>query len=191
MNINLNQKSMENVKSMPRESGLSKMKSSNVLFVLVASVLLLSSSSYSKNNLISNSDIAIKQVEAKCLDTIKKEKIVSTTIENQNERLIIKLNELDKLAEFPGGMEKFYEKVIAKLDASDLSFTGFTQIHASFIIEKDGSMSGIVVDSTLNSELKKEIIDGLKSIKAKWSPATLDNKPVRISYSLPIVLNLD
>lgn len=182
---------MKNVKSMPRESCLSKMKSSNVLFVLVSSVLLLSTTSYSKNHLISNPELVIKQMEIKCLDTIKKEKIVSANIENSNERLIIKLNELDKLAEFPGGMEKFYEKVIAKLDASELSFTGFTQIHASFIIEKDGTMSGIVVDSTLDSELKKEIIDGLKSIKAKWSPATLDNKPIRISYSLPIVLNLD
>lgn len=182
---------MKNVKSMPREWSVSKMSNRNVLFALVTSVLLLSFSSYSKNNLISNSDLAIKQMEVPCLDTIKKEKITSSNIEDTNERLIIKLNELDKLAEFPGGMEKFYEKVIAKLDASELSFTGFTQIHASFIIEKDGSMSGIVVDSNLDSELNKEIVEGLKSIKAKWLPATLDNKPIRISYSLPIVLNLD
>jgi hypothetical protein len=182
---------MKNVKSMPRELGLSKMKSSNVLFVLVSFVLLFSTTSYSINHLLLNTNFESKQLEIKCLDTIKKERIISTSIENQNERLIIKLDELDNLAEFPGGMEKFYEKVIAKLDASELSFTGFTQIHASFIIEKDGTMSGIVVDSTLDSELKKEIIDGLKSIKAKWKPATLDNKPIRISYSLPIVLNLD
>ncbi|MFM9824943.1 MAG: energy transducer TonB, partial [Flavobacterium sp.] len=111
--------------------------------------------------------------------------------QNNNERLIVKLNELEKLAEFPGGMEKFYKKVSENLDASELNYTGFTQIHVSFIIEKDGSMSEIVVDSTLDSELKKEIIIGLKSIKTKWLPATLENKPIRIEYSLPIVLNIE
>jgi protein TonB len=182
---------MKTFKSMPKECCVSMLNNVQALFIVITALLLISTSSYSKNSIISNSDWTIKQVQTPCLDSIIKKKTTATDVQNTNERLIVKLNELDKLAEFPGGMEKFYEKVIAKLDDSELSYTGFTQIHASFIIEKDGSMSGIVVDSTLNSELKKEIIDGLKSIKAKWSPATLDNKPVRISYSLPIVLNLD
>lgn len=182
---------MKNFKSMPKKCCESKINTIHFLFMTITALLFFSTSSYSKNNLISNCKLTLKQVQAPCLDTLIKKIITTSDIQNPNERLIIKLNELDKLAEFPGGMEKFYEKVTAKLDASELSYTGFTQIHASFIIEKDGSMSGIVVDSTLDSELKKEIIDGLKSIKAKWIPATQDNKPVRISYSLPIVLNLD
>jgi hypothetical protein len=180
---------MKNLKSMSKKCCVSKINKACALFIMSTTLLLISTSSYSRNNLISNSERTIKQVQTLILDSIIKKIIVTSDLQNTNERLIIKLNELDKLAEFPGGIEKFYEKVIAKLDASELSYTGFTQIHASFIIEKDGSMSGIVVDSTLDSELKKQIIDGLKSIKAKWSPATLDNKPVRISYSLPIVLN--
>lgn len=182
---------MKTFKSMPKECCVSMINKAQALFIVITALLLISTSSYSKNNLIVKPKLNLQQVKTLFLDSIIKKIIITSDLPNTNERLIIKLNELDKLAEFPGGMEKFYEKVIAKLVASELSYTGFTQIHASFVIEKDGSMSGIVVDSTLDSELKKEIIDGLKSIKAKWSPATLDNKPVRISYSLPIVLNLD
>lgn len=182
---------MKNFKSMPENFSVYKINSQLMLLILITVLLFFPNNSYSDNRRVLSNESSIKQIEFPCLDSIKKRKVTSSNFQNPSERLIIKLNELDKLAEFPGGMEKFYEKVTAKLDASELSYTGFTQIHASFIIEKDGSMSGIVVDSTLDSELKKEIIDGLKSIKAKWSPAIQDNKPIRITYSLPIVLNID
>ena len=182
---------MKNLKSTQKESYISIINKAFVLFIMIATLTLITSSIYSKNHQNKNFEFTIKQPEAKCLDTVKKRKTITSNHQNNNERLIIKLNELDKLAEFPGGMENFYKKVSTNLDANELSYTGFTQIHVSFIIEKDGSMSQIVVDSTLDSELKKEIIDGLKSIKTKWSPATLNNNPIRMEYSLPIVLNLE
>ncbi len=180
---------MKKIKLLSKKIG-SSLKNKVLTLGILISTLLITSNCYSKNK-FTNNKTALKTIETNCLDTIKKRKTISLKQQNNDERLIVKLNELDKLAEFPGGMEKFYKKVSENLGASELNYTCFTQIHVSFIIEKDGSMSEIVVDSTLDSELKKEIIIGLKSIKTKWLPATQENKPIRIEYSLPIVLNLD
>ena len=111
--------------------------------------------------------------------------------QTKKERVITNLNELNALAEYPGGIEYFNAKISSNLDASELDYKVFTQINVSFVIEKDGSMSEIVVNSKVEPDIKKEIIDGLKSIKAKWSPAIFENQAVRISYSLPIVLAFD
>jgi hypothetical protein len=180
---------MKNIKTLPKKIGRTLNNKTLTLSILLCTILI-GSNSYSKN-IFKNYKNEIMITETNCLDTIKKRKDVTLQQQKNNDRLIIKLNELEKLAEFPGVMKKFYKKVSANLDASELNYTGFTQIHVSFIIEKDGSMSEIVVDSSLDSELKKEIIIGLKSIKTKWLPATLDNKPIRIEYSLPIVLNIE
>lgn len=180
---------MKNLK-LQSEKKINLLKNKTLLFNILICNLLITSSGYSRNGFV-NYKTYFNPTQTSNLDSIKKRKTISSHEQKNNERLIVKLNELEKLAEFPGGMKKFYKKVSANLDASELNYSGFTQIHVSFVIEKDGSMSGIVVDSTLDAELKKEIIIGLKSIKTKWLPATLDNKPIRIEYSLPIVLNIE
>lgn len=158
---------MKNFKQMQKE-GCFRTTSKAIALLMMVSVLLFPSTNYSQKSESNNAE----------------------KTDNTNDRLIVKLNELDKLAEFPGGMEKFYEKVVAHLEGTDLSYSGFKQIHTSFVIEKDGTMSDIVVDSNLDVALQKEIIAGIKAIKAKWNPATLDLKPVRTSYTMPIVVNL-
>jgi protein TonB len=162
--------------------------------IMVLVMLLIAPTSYSRNFTVKNNGITLKQTTTQSLDSVRKRKIAQSSKKSdqtEKERVITNLNELNKLAEYPGGIEKFYAKIISNLDASELNYKVFTQINVSFIVEKDGSMSEIVVNSKIEPELKKEIIDGLKSIKAKWSPAKIDNQPVRIAYSLPIVLDLD
>jgi len=39
--------------------------------------------------------------------------------------------------------------------------------------------------------LADELIRVLKTIKEKWSPGMIDDKPVRVSYNLPLTLNID
>lgn len=167
-------------------------------------ILLICNTSHSKNyfqknnslftyeNNFRDGDLAV--TNAKSPDTLTKRQMSASkkqTADTTNERIIINLSELDKVAEYPGGIEKFYAKVSSNLDEYELNYKVFTEIHVSFVIEKDGSMDKIVIDSKIDADLKKEIIDGLKSIKTKWSPALINNQPVRIAYSLPIVLNLE
>ncbi|MFM9826572.1 hypothetical protein, partial [Flavobacterium sp.] len=107
---------MKNIKSLSKKIGSSIKNKSLYLGVLI-STILITSNCYSKNK-FTNHKTALKSIEINNLDTIKKRKTISLKQQNNNERLIVKLNELEKLAEFPGGMEKFYKKVSENLDAS-------------------------------------------------------------------------
>ena len=41
----------------------------------------------------------------------------------------------------------------------------------------------------MSASMKKSIVRVLKSIKTKWSPAIINDQPVRSVYDLPIVFN--
>lgn len=166
----------------------------NKKHLLLLLLLLSCGVSHSKNYNLKNNSQSFALTNTKSLDSVKNKQLkVSKKADAnaENERIIINLSELDKVAEYPGGIEKFYSKIISNLDDYELNYKVFTEIHVSFVIEKDGSMNKIVIDSKIEPDLKKEIIDGLKSIKTKWLPALINNQPVRIAYSLPIVLNLE
>lgn len=173
----------------------STLVSKNHFFLITIMLLfLITPSSYSRSFNVKNNETVIKKTAIQDLDSVRKRKITESNMKNEQtkkERVITNLNELNALAEYPGGIEKFYAKISSNLDASELDYKVFTQINVSFVIEKDGSMSEIVVNSKVEPDIKKEIIDGLKSIKAKWSPAIFENQAVRMSYSLPIVLAFD
>jgi protein TonB len=120
----------------------------------------------------------MSDVNMKTTDTIKQKKI------------IVDLKELQKMAQYPGGLEKFYAKINAKFSNSEIDYEGFDKIKVSFVIEKDGSMSAIIVnDQTMSKSMKKSIERVLKSIKTKWSPAIIKDQPVRTEYELPLVFN--
>jgi periplasmic protein TonB len=104
-----------------------------------------------------------------------------------NNRLITDLRQLDRIAVYPGGIGNFYANVISSLDSSDLDYDDFSRINVSFVIEKDGSMSEIKVNDNIDPLLCKSIVEALKSIKTKWTPAVLNDSPTRFAYQLPIV----
>ena len=88
--------------------------------------------------------------------------------------------------DFPGGM-KMMHQYIAKNIKADVESTSITRIVASFVIEKDGSLSQInaVSNSIFN---KNEVIQALKKMP-KWLPAEMNGKKVRCSYSFPIMIS--
>jgi len=65
-------------------------------------------------------------------------------------------------------------------------------VYATFIIEKDGSMSDIHIlkGVTNGQELDKEVLRVLNTMP-KWKPGMTNGKPVRVRYTLPVrfVLN--
>ncbi|WP_113660692.1 energy transducer TonB [Pedobacter nanyangensis] len=89
--------------------------------------------------------------------------------------------------QFPGGLTKFYEFLAKNLKypeaAKAKSIRG--NVFASFIIEKDGSLSSIKILRGLGSGTDEEAIRVLKT-SPKWKPGSLDGKPVRAQYSVPI-----
>lgn len=98
---------------------------------------------------------------------------------------------LDKLPEFPGGINKFYNYVGNNFEKPEIDGSNTFRIFVSFVIEKDGSMTDIQVKKDPGFGLGKEAIRVLKSLKTKWTPGIINSKPVRTSYNLPITVQMD
>ncbi|WP_396186690.1 energy transducer TonB [Flavobacterium sp.] len=99
--------------------------------------------------------------------------------------------ELDKLPEFPGGINKFYTYVGNNFEKPEIEGMSTIKVYVSFVIERDGTMTDIQVKRDPGYGLGKEAIRVLKSLKTKWSPGMIDSKPVRTSYNLPISVQMD
>jgi protein TonB len=98
---------------------------------------------------------------------------------------------LDKLPEFPGGINKFYTYVGNNFEKPEIDVINTIKIHVYFVIEKDGSMTDIQVKRDPGYGLGKEAIRVLKSLKTKWTPGMINSKPVRTAYSLPIKVQME
>lgn len=97
---------------------------------------------------------------------------------------------LDKMPEFPGGIDKFYKYVGNNFEKPEIEDMNTLRVYVSFVIEKDGSMTDIKVSRDPGYGLGREAVRVLKSLRTKWSPGIIDSKPVRTAYNLPIVLEM-
>ncbi|OIQ22502.1 MAG: hypothetical protein BM557_00510 [Flavobacterium sp. MedPE-SWcel] len=92
--------------------------------------------------------------------------------------------------EYPGGIKEFYSYVNRKFRIPEIDQDMTARIYVSFVVEKDGSMTGIKVLRDPGYGLGKEAERVLKSMKKKWAPGVQNGKPVRASYNLPITINI-
>lgn len=114
---------------------------------------------------------------------------INTTADKGND--VVTAVALDKLPEFPGGINKFYTYVGNNFEKPEIESSSPLRVYVSFVIEKDGSMTDIQVKRDPGYGLGKEAIRVLKSLKTKWSPGMIGSKPVRTSYNLPITVQMD
>ena len=98
---------------------------------------------------------------------------------------------LDKLPEFPGGMEKLRKYVATNFEKPEMDGEQTIRVYVSFVIERDGTMTDIQVRRDPGYGLGKEAIRVLKSLKTKWEPGMIAGKPVRTAYNLPITVKME
>jgi len=98
---------------------------------------------------------------------------------------------LDKQPEFPGGIAQFYKYVGNNFQRPELDVEKTLRVYVSFVVEKDGSLTDIIVRNDPGYGMGKEAIRVLKSLKTKWAPGILDGKPVRTAYNLPITIKTE
>lgn len=91
---------------------------------------------------------------------------------------------VDKMPEFPGGLDAFYASVGKKFEAFDVEET--VTVYLSFVIEKDGNMTDIKIIRAATPSIDKEAIRVLKSIQTKWKPGVKNGQNVRTLYRFPI-----
>ncbi|HLA56394.1 MAG TPA: energy transducer TonB [Flavobacterium sp.] len=104
---------------------------------------------------------------------------------------IEKTTSLDKLPEFPGGINRFYSYVGSNFGKTEIGDEKTIKIYVTFVIEKDGSMTDIRVPRDPGFGLGTEAIRVLKSLKTKWAPGMIAGQPVRTAYSLPITVKTE
>ena len=96
--------------------------------------------------------------------------------------------QVDQVAEYPGGINKLRQfladNIIFPQDEIDNGIGG--KMIATFIVEKDGSISTIKIIKSLGSGFDQEVIRVLNKAE-KWKPAQLRGEAVRYTFNLPIV----
>ena len=63
------------------------------------------------------------------------------------------------------------------------------KVSVKFVIEKDGSIADPVVVRGVAPYLDKEALRVVKSMP-KWKPGKQRGKPVRLSYTVPVIFKL-
>ncbi len=100
-------------------------------------------------------------------------------------------NEVEQLAEFPGGLNAFRGKVGSSFDTSVMDGDeGTVKSEVTFIVERDGSITDVAATGA-NKTFNSEAIRTVKSIKTKWSPAKINGQAVRYRYRLPITMQFE
>ncbi len=102
---------------------------------------------------------------------------------------IVPTYRLDRLPEFPGGINKFYKYIGNNFERTDVGNSGAKTVLLSFVIERDGTMTDIKVIRSAGPEIDREALRVLKSLKTKWSAGLKDGEKVRTLYTLPITVN--
>lgn len=95
--------------------------------------------------------------------------------------------------EFPGGLEAFYKFLSKTLVYPPMSKENNIQgrVTVNFVVEKDGSLTDIKVLRGVpgGDDLGQEAIRVLKK-SPKWKPGVQNGRPVRVSYSVPVMFAL-
>lgn len=101
--------------------------------------------------------------------------------------------ELSVEANFTGGIDSFRNKVMNNFDSSGFESDDIMKTTVTFIVEMDGTISGIKA-SGANADFNNEAIRTIKSIsgKGKWIPAkNKKGESVRSYFKFPISMKFE
>lgn len=113
-------------------------------------------------------------------------------IRKSNQEAKIPYNDDDeKKLSYPGGMAVFYKYIRQHISypkkAQAEKIEG--KVIVQFIVEKDGTVSGIKVITSPSIDLSNECVRILKNMR--FVPGTVDGKATRVSLVLPFVFQLN
>jgi len=99
---------------------------------------------------------------------------------------------IEKQPEYPGGIEEFYKLVGMNFKipaaASKQKLEGKAIIE--FMVERDGSLSEFKIVKDLGYGIGNEAIRTIK-LSPKWIPGSINGKPARVLYTLPITVQTE
>lgn len=99
--------------------------------------------------------------------------------------------EVEQLAEFPGGIDRFRSQVSNNFDTSVMDGDeGTIRTEITFVVERDGSITQVKANGP-NATFNKEAERTIKGIRTKWKPAKINNENVRYRFRLPLTMNFE
>ncbi|WP_346983568.1 energy transducer TonB [Chryseobacterium sp. POE27] len=103
----------------------------------------------------------------------------------------ITIDESNKPAEYPGGINAFRNNFSRMLNVAKIDEKGTVKSEIQLVISEDGSVTDIKVIGD-NKSMNKEMERVMKTMsKTKWTPAMINNIPVKYRSKLPITMNLE
>ncbi|KIQ24174.1 peptidase M56, BlaR1 [Flavobacterium sp. MEB061] len=110
------------------------------------------------------------------------------------DKLIVKgINDsIEKQPEYPGGIDAFYKLVGMnfKIPAEALKQKLEGKAIIEFMVERDGSLSEFKIVKDLGYGIGNEAIRTIK-LSPKWIPGSINGKPARVLYTMPITVQTD
>ncbi len=99
---------------------------------------------------------------------------------------------VEQMPEFPGGMTALYEFLGDNLKYPEISKENGSQgkAYVRFTVEKDGSISNVEVIKGVDKFIDKEAMKVVNSMP-QWKAGKQLNKPVRVSFVLPLDFKLE
>lgn len=99
--------------------------------------------------------------------------------------------EIDEMPEFPGGQAKLMNWLAVNIRYPDAAQQHGVQgrVIVNFVVEKDGSISGVRVLKGVDKDLDAEAIRVVKRMP-KWQPGKNNGESVRCYYTLPVTFKL-
>ncbi|MBH1958969.1 MAG: energy transducer TonB [Flavobacteriia bacterium] len=112
-----------------------------------------------------------------------------TKTENPNVETTQK--DVDKLAEFPGGINEFRNIINQNFRTEKLKIDkGIAKTTIVFVINEDGTVSDIEALGE-NQAMNDESIRVVSKIKTKWKPAELDGEKVKYRFTMPLTMSFE
>lgn len=116
---------------------------------------------------------------------------VNDTLKNKEERhgFVCTINEI--MPTYVGGTEALHDFINKNLKypAGALQNKQEGRVIVAFCIETDGSLTDVHVIRSLSPELDAEAVRVVK-LMPKWNPGSIDGKPSRVRYNIPIKFTL-
>ena len=95
--------------------------------------------------------------------------------------------EIDSAASYVPGINALYKFIAGNLvypmDAKESGISG--RVFASFVVEKSGALSDIIIIKSLHPSCDSEVIRLLKTLPGTWRPAQKSGQPVRSQWIMP------
>lgn len=110
----------------------------------------------------------------------------------ENGEKIYLQNQVDSMPKYGRDDSEFFAYISENLkypsDAKDKGIQG--KVYVSFIIEKDNSISDIIIIRGLNESCDNEVKRLISNLPNKWRAAYKAGKPVRFQFVLPLMFKL-